>query len=112
MKKIILMLALATATLTASATDKKKQSTQQTVTFSVSMHCANCQKKIEGTVGWEKGVKDLKTNLQDKTVTIKYDTRKTSPDQLKQSIEKLGYKAEPVKATKESAPSSPAKKKN
>ena len=68
--------------------------------------------KGAGTVGWEKGVKDLKTNLQDKTVTIKYDTRKTSPDQLKQSIEKLGYKAEPVKPTKESAPSSPAKKKN
>lgn len=100
MKKILLIIILVAATLTASADDKKKP-TAQTVTFNVSMHCANCQKKIEGTVGWEKGVKDLKTNLQDKTVTIKYDPQKTTPERLQKSIEKLGYKAERKEAQKQ-----------
>ena len=89
-----MIMALVAVTLTASADDKKKQQTIQTVTFDVTMHCENCQKKIEGTVGWEKGVKDLKANLKDKTVTIKYDAAKTSPERLQKSIEKLGYKAE------------------
>jgi copper chaperone CopZ len=58
------------------------------------MHCENCQKKIEGTIGWEKGVKDLKTNLKEKTVTISYDANKTTPEKLQKSIQKLGYQAQ------------------
>ena len=97
MKKLMILMAFMAAAMTMSADNKqKKQQTLQTVTFSVSMHCENCQKKIEGTVGWEKGVKDLKTNLQDKTVTIKYDSKKTNPAQLQKRIEKLGYQAEIV----------------
>lgn len=84
----------------AYAGDGKKQSTVQTVTFSVNMHCENCKKKIEGTVGWEKGVKDLKANLNDKTVTIKYDSSKTTPEKLQQGIKKLGYSAEKVEKVK------------
>ena len=94
MKQIMMMLVLVAMTLTASAGNKKKAQTVKTVTFNVSMHCENCQKKIEGTIGWEKGVKDLKTNLKEKTVTIKYDSQKTTPEKLQKGIEKLGYKTE------------------
>ena len=58
----MMMLVLVAMTLTASAGDKKKAQTVKTVTFNVSMHCENCQKKIEGTIGWEKGVKDLSSD--------------------------------------------------
>jgi copper chaperone CopZ len=92
MKKLIMIIALVATTLTASAGDKKKA--VKTVTFDVSMHCENCQKKIEGTIGWEKGVKDLKTNLKEKTVTISYDANKTTPEKLQKSIQKLGYQAQ------------------
>ena len=94
MKKLMILMAFMATVMTMSADNKQKK--LQTVTFNVSMHCENCQKKIEGTIGWEKGVKDLKTNLQDKTVTIKYDSKKTTPAQLQKRIEKLGYQAEIV----------------
>lgn len=98
MKKLMILIAFMAMVMTVSADNKqKKQPTIETVTFNVSMHCVNCKKKIEGTVGWEKGVKDMKTNLKDKTVTIKYDARKTTPEKLQKSIEKLGYKAEVTK---------------
>ena len=93
----MMMMAFAVAFLTADADNKKKATQVQTVVFNVSMHCGNCQKKIEGTIGWEKGVKNLKTDLAQKTVTISYDASKTSSEKLQKSIEKLGYKVETVK---------------
>lgn len=96
MKKLVLMLVMFAMTMFAYAGNGKKPSTLQTVTFTVSMHCEGCKKKIEGTVGWEKGVKDLKADLKDKTVTIKYDASKTTPEKLQQSIKKLGYQVEKV----------------
>ncbi len=68
-----------------------------TVTFSVSMVCQNCVDRIQKNIAFEKGVKDLIISLEDKTVTIKYRTDKTSIDQLKTAIEKLGYKVEQKK---------------
>lgn len=89
MKKFIFILTMLLCVLCISAKDRKEY--LKTVTFNVSMHCSSCQKKIEGTIGWDKGVKRLTTDLKEKTVTITYDTRKTSEPILQKSIEKLGY---------------------
>lgn len=40
------------------------------LTTTPQMHCANCEKKIKENIRFEKGIKSIKTNLQDKTVTI------------------------------------------
>ena len=40
------------------------------------MHCANCESKIKNNIRFEKGIKEIETNLADKTVTIKYDADK------------------------------------
>ena len=40
------------------------------VTFNVNMHCENCKAKIEKNISWEKGVKDLSVNLENKTVRM------------------------------------------
>ena len=42
------------------------------------MHCANCESKIKNNIRFEKGIKEIETNLADKTVTIKYDADKTT----------------------------------
>ena len=97
MKRIIIILVALVSTLTMSADNKKKAKNVESVTFNVSMHCENCQKKIEGTIGWEKGVKDLKTDLEKKTVT-KFDVRKTNKQQLQEKIQELGYDMEEVTA--------------
>ena len=69
----------------------KKATTETQVVFSVSMDCHNCEQKIKKNIAYEKGVKDLTTNLETKLVTIKYQSDKTDKAKLKKSIEKLGF---------------------
>lgn len=93
--KNLILMACAVFCLTIPAKAQKvKKTTQDTVTFTVSMHCDNCKKKIENTLQFETGVKNLNVNLADKTVTLIYDKRKTTSATLKQSIEKLNYTVE------------------
>ena len=77
--------------LTDSKPSKKKKAELKEVTFHVHLHCANCVKKVEENIAFEKGVKDLKVSLDDQTVYIKYDAAKTSEAALKAAIEELGY---------------------
>jgi copper chaperone CopZ len=81
--------------------DKKRKKTKDAeVTFSVSMTCENCKAKIERHIAWEKGVKDLKVNLEKKLVTVKYDPKKTDESALKSAIEDLEYRVEKVEPDK------------
>lgn len=63
----------------------------ETVAFEVSMHCKKCVKKINENIAFEKGVKDLNVDLDTKTVTVTYDTRKTTETKLADALRKLGY---------------------
>lgn len=79
-------------TTEASAQKKPKKKVEvKEVTFNVSLHCANCVKKVQENIAFEKGVKDLHVCLDDQIVSIKYDASKTSEAALKAAIEKLGY---------------------
>jgi copper chaperone CopZ len=55
------------------------------------MQCHNCKAKIEKNIPWEKGVKDLQVDLEEKTVTIIYNPQKTTEEKLQKAIEKLGF---------------------
>ena len=76
--------------------DKKAKKEKKTVTYNASMHCKNCVAKITDNVSFVKGVEDLKVSLDEKTVTITYDSAKTDEATLQKAIEKLGYTAEKV----------------
>jgi copper chaperone CopZ len=82
--------------LNAGAQDGKSEKRKKTerVVFHVDMHCHNCQAKIEKNIPWEKGVKDLKVDLESKTVAIDYDPKKTSEETLRKAIEKLDFQCE------------------
>ena len=67
------------------------------VVFVTNLNCEHCKKKIEENVSFEKGVKDMKTDVEKKTVTIVYDAKKTSTVKLIDAMGKLGYKAELIK---------------
>lgn len=90
---VIFQFSLAAA-FTASAQDKKKDDKEKTMKCWVSMSCANCQAKVEKNIAFEKGVTGLETDLTTKTVTIKYNSKKTNPEKLEKAIQKLGYKTE------------------
>jgi len=94
--QIILAVVFLLGTVTVSAQDKKKNNKEELVVFSVSMDCHNCEQKVKKNIPYEKGVKDLTTDLDKKLVTIKYQTDKTDKAKLKKSIEKLGFTCEEV----------------
>jgi copper chaperone CopZ len=64
------------------------------------MHCENCEKKVKENIRFEKGVKEIATDLETKLVTVTYDADKNSADKIASGFEKFGYKAEFVNETK------------
>ena len=62
------------------------------------MHCTGCEKKIKENIRFEKGVKSITTNLDDKTITIEYDAEKTNVQNIIDGFKKINYEASEVKA--------------
>ena len=95
-KIILAAVVVVLATYVIYAQDKKRNTKEEQVVFSVSMDCHNCEQKVKKNIPYEKGVKDLSTDLEKRLVTIKYHTDKTDKAKLKKSIEKLGFTCEEV----------------
>lgn len=57
------------------------------------MTCAACAARIEKAVGKMDGVSNVSVNLATEKATVEYDRKKVKLSSIKQSIEKLGYKA-------------------
>ena len=70
------------------------------VVFKVSqMHCEKCEKKVKDNMRFEKGLKDISTEVKTKMVTITYDAEKTNVKKLQAGFN-FSYEAEFVKETK------------
>jgi len=95
MKRVVLLLFCSLFTLSvAFAQDAKKKSNKETVTFVVDgMDCANCVKKIEKNIAFEKGVTDLVCDLPTKTAKITYRSDKTNEGNLTAAFKKIGMEA-------------------
>lgn len=89
LKTLFALLAVSIFAVTSYA--QKKKAPLQEVTFIVNLHCENCVKKVQDNIPFEKGVKDLKVSLDNKTVWVQYSPDKTTKEKLAAAIEKLGY---------------------
>lgn len=89
MKKMMTLMAMLAIAATVMAKDIK------TVVFTTlpQMQCENCENKIKGNMKFEKGVKEVETNIAEQKVTIKYDADKTTPEKLAEGFAKFNYKA-------------------
>lgn len=96
MKKMICAALAAVVCLFSSEVFARQPKNCREAVCVTTMHCAKCEKKIVENVSFEKGVVDLKTDLDTKTVTIVYDTAKTDTMKLANSIRELGYEAKVV----------------
>ncbi len=67
-----------------------------------SAKCGMCKKRIERDLGVSKGIVKSNLDLNDKVVTITYNTKKTSPEKIKQVISKIGYDADEIIADQKS----------
>ena len=80
----------------------------ETIKIKTSAMCTQCKDRIEQGMAFEKGVKDVVLDVESKVVTIKYNTKTTTPDELRKKISRLGYDADEVPANKEAYEKLPA----
>ena len=92
MRKAILTLFVALLGCTAYAKDIE----ELVVTTNPPMSCQNCENRIKGNLRFEKGVKNIETNLAEQRVVITYDADKTNPEKIEQAFTKIGYQATPI----------------
>ena len=62
--------------------------------------CTMCKDRIEQGIAFEKGIKDITLDVDTKIATIKYNPNKTTPDDIRKAISKLGYDADTIPADK------------
>lgn len=96
MKTIFSLLLIVVLSVSLSVSQPKSQTTK----FNVSMSCGKCKAKIEKSIPFEKGVKDLSIDLSKKQVSVTYDPAKTSKEELVKAFEKLQFKASEVTEAK------------
>ena len=89
MKKAFFTALMLLVTMMAGAKDIKTV----VLTTNPIMHCANCEAKIKENLKFCKGIKSIKTNIAEQTVTIKYDADKTTPEAFVESLKKANYTA-------------------
>ena len=96
MKKVLVLGAMMLTAVVGMAKDIKTV----VVTTQPQMHCESCEKKIQGNLRFEKGVKQIECHIDEQRVIITYDAEKTNADNIIQSFGKFGYKATEVKEDK------------
>ena len=103
MKKIILMCLVALFSIGIANAQEPKKGDKKNVTvveFVTDIDCAGCAKKVNNTIPYEKGVKDVHVDVPTKTVTVAYDPTKTNNEKLIKAFTKIKIKAE-VKVAEE-----------
>ncbi len=63
--------------------------------------CGSCSGKIETDLGFNKGIKLVKLDEKAMTITVTYNPKKTTPEEIRLTISKYGYDADEVKADAE-----------
>ena len=64
------------------------------VKFKTSAKCGMCKKRIERDLSLTKGVESAELNLDDKVVTVRYKTKRTSAKEVQEAITLIGYDAD------------------
>ncbi|XP_048175260.1 copper-transporting ATPase 1 isoform X2 [Corvus hawaiiensis] len=79
--------------------DPSQPLTQIVVVNIEGMTCSSCVQSIEGVLSQKAGVKSVHVSLPNGNGTIEYDPLQTSPEDLRSSIEEMGFDASfPAKA--------------
>ena len=95
MKKIIMLCLVAVIGFGVSdAMAQKKQVELKTTVFQTDVDCENCAKKVDNSIPYQKGVKEVKVDVSTQTVTFTYDTSKTNDEALVKAFKKVKVNAE------------------
>lgn len=97
--KLIQTIAIAISLLISAAAMAQEEQKEQkakgltTIVLNSNIKCNNCKARIEKNIPYEKGVKDLKVDVDKKTVTITFKSDKNNAEALCDAVTKLGYKS-------------------
>lgn len=101
MKAIFSFILIAIAMITGSAAQAQSKNE---VTVKLGFYCDHfdqCEtgkSRLEKELMFTKGVKDIKTDSQSRTITVKFNPKKTSEQNIREAISKAGYDADDMKA--------------
>lgn len=87
MKKVILSAVLLLSFVAVPAKDLKKL----VLSTGNQMHCQKCEKKVTENLRYVAGVKSIKAEASNQTITIVYDADKTKPEAFVKSLQKIKY---------------------
>lgn len=57
------------------------------------MRCQSCVKNIEGNIGAQPGIKQIKVNLEEKMATVEYDSEVCTDEAIAEMISDMGFTA-------------------
>lgn len=100
MKKLqVLFLSMVLALISMGVNAQTKQNDNaKTVQIKTSAVCNMCKKTLEKAMAYEKGVSTSELDVKSKVLTVVYDGRKTSADNIKKAVNKAGYDADELPA--------------
>lgn len=100
MKKLFFLYILFAFASFGAAADNKVA----TINIKASIYCDHCKKcnscgaRLEKAVYTQKGIKRVDIDEANKTVSVVYNSEKTSPEKIRQAIAMVGFDADDVKA--------------
>ena len=102
MKKIIMLCLMAVIGFGVSdaMAQKKSDAALKTTVFMTDVDCETCAKKIDNSIPFQKGVKEVKVDVPSRKVTVTYDATKSSDEALIKAFKKIKINAEVVKVQK------------
>ena len=102
MKKIIMLCLMAVIGFGVSdaMAQKKSDAALKTTVFMTDVDCETCAKKIDNSLPFQKGVKEVKVDVPSRKVTVTYDATKSSDEALIKAFKKIKINAEVAKTQK------------
>ena len=86
---MLCLVALVGLGIGSASAQKKESASLKTTVFVTDLHCEQCAKKINNSIPFAKGVKDVKIDIPTKKVTVTYDATKTSDEGLVTAFKKI-----------------------
>ena len=99
MKKYITVVYMALICFITSMSFGQTTEKWQTVIIQTSAECGDCKTRIEEGLNYTKGVKFAELDMETKRVTVKFNQDKISLEEIKKTLNKIGYHADDFKAT-------------
>jgi mercuric ion binding protein len=78
-----------------------KGAEKETIQIATNAECGMCKDRIEGELNYVKGIVFAELDVSSKQLSVKYNSKKITLDEIRQKIAEIGYNADGVKADKE-----------